>query len=344
MRNGDVLAVVSQSGPTVSFYDAITHQPLGTLELPSEPHELCFDPEHRVLYCAITYRSGYYGENMGRAHEIAVIDADAREIVEVVDIAPEHGPHGLALDAENRRLYVSVEAGPAGPGAVVVLDTKTRKQIGRIDTGAPGPHWFAITPDGRRGYASNKEAPFVSVVDLEASRLLHQVPVPGSEGIAVTPDGKHVCVATPKAEFDGATVAPTGIEVIDTETNAIVRTIRTEDPVFSVNVTSAGTLLVGGLRFAGGPALGRQGPGRLLSYAPGTYEPLGSAEVGSFPLTIASSPDGTRAYVSAVASSTVSVIDLETHRTLATLPIDRRGEPGAHGLAYIPVGRGCLGS
>ncbi|PKW12778.1 hypothetical protein [Saccharopolyspora spinosa] len=340
MRNGDVLVVVSQSGPTASFFDAITYQPLGILELPSEPHELCFDPEHRVLYCTITYRSGYYDENSGRAHEIVVIDADAREVVDVVDLAPEHGPHGLALDAENRRLYVSVEAGPAGPGGVLVLDTKTRKQVGRIDTGAPGPHWFVITPDGRRGYASNKEAPFVSVVDLETDRLVHQVPVPGSEGIAATPDGKHICVATPKAGLD----APTSIEVIDTETNAVVRTIPTEGLVLPVHITSAGVLLIGESRFAGGSPFGRQEPGRLLGYAPGTYEPLGSVEVGTFPLTIASSPDGTRAYVSAVASSTVSVIDLETHRTVATLPIDRRGEAGAHGLAYIPAGRGCLGS
>ncbi|MFI0467817.1 YncE family protein [Saccharopolyspora sp. 5N102] len=341
MQTGDVLAVVSQSGPTVSFYDAITHQPLETLELPSEPHELCFDPEHRVLYCTIAYHSGYYDENAGRAHEVVVIDADAREIVEVVDLSPEHGPHGLALDVENRRLYVSVEAGPAGPGGVVVLDTKTRKPIGRIDTEAPGPHWFVITPDGRRGYASNKEAPFVSAVDLEAGRLLRQVPVAGSEGIAVTPDGKHVCVATPKA---GTPDTPTAIEVIDTETNDIVRTIRTEEPVLAVHITSTGTLLVGELRFDGDPAPIRQQAGRLLSYAPGTYEPLGSVEVGGFPLTITSSPDGTRAYVSAVMSSTVSVVDLETQSTLATLPIERRGEPGAHGLAYIPVGRGCLGS
>ncbi|MGI8308470.1 hypothetical protein [Saccharopolyspora hattusasensis] len=47
---------------------------------------------------------------------------------------------------------------------------------------------------------------------------------------------------------------------------------------------------------AGGDSpFGGQAPGRLLSDAPGTYEPLGSVEVGSFPLTIASSTDGTRA-------------------------------------------------
>ncbi|MCQ0025514.1 hypothetical protein M4914_22975 [Streptomyces somaliensis DSM 40738] len=40
----DQLAVVSQSGPTVTFFDAATHEPLEVLQVPGEPHELCFDP------------------------------------------------------------------------------------------------------------------------------------------------------------------------------------------------------------------------------------------------------------------------------------------------------------
>ena len=39
----------------------------------------------------------------------------------------------------------------------------------------------------------------------------------------------------------------------------------------------------------------------------------------------------------------VTVVDLERLAVLDTLHVDRRGEPGAHGLAYVP-GCGCLGS
>ncbi|MDA3647405.1 YncE family protein [Saccharopolyspora indica] len=344
MSSGDVLAVVAQSGPAVGFFDATTHRHLDTVELPAEPHELCFDPEHRVLYCTITYRSGYYHENGGRAAELVVVDPDERAIVDVIDLSPEHGPHGLALDGAHRRLYVSVEEGAAGPGGVVVLDTRTRTQIGRIDTEAPGPHWFAITPDGRRGYASNKEAPFVSAVDLETGRLLQRVPVPGSEGIAVSPDGTRVCVATPYAAFGGHRSAPNGVLVIDAVTGELLRTLPTEGQVMPVHITGTGLLLAGELRMSGGGSgLGRQRPGRLLIFELGSCELLGAVEVGEFPLTITSSPDGARAYVSAVVSSTVSVVDLENHEVLAALPVERRGEPGAHGLAYVP-GRGCLGS
>jgi DNA-binding beta-propeller fold protein YncE len=67
--------------------------------------------------------------------------------------------------------------------------------IGRIGTGAKGPHWFVISPDGNVGYASNKEAAYVSVVDLRTGTMTAMVEVPGSEGPAVSGDGGEVFAA-----------------------------------------------------------------------------------------------------------------------------------------------------
>ncbi|MFC9295090.1 YncE family protein [Streptomyces sp. NPDC057011] len=339
-REGDVLAVVSQSGPTVSFFDAASDRHLVDLEVPAEPHELCFDPTQRLLWCTLTYRSGYYHANGGRRTELAVIDPDTRRIVEVVDLAPEHGPHGLALDAERDRLYVSVEGSEDRPGGVVVIDTRTRRPLGRIDTDAPGPHWFAIDPAGRTGYATNKEAPFVSVVDLERGSLTAKVEVPGSEGLAVSADGRHVFVAAPYGDFSGSAEdrPPTGIRVIDTRTAAVVDTLPAGDIVLPVHVTSTGRLLAGEVRMAPDPVsrLGHHAPGRLTVFCADTRKQLGDLEVGLFPLTITSSPDGRLAYVACVVSSTVDVIDLERLERLARLDIAKLGEPGAHGLAYVP--------
>ncbi|MGW2419119.1 YncE family protein [Streptomyces sp. NPDC001709] len=335
-REGDVLAVVSQSGPTVSFYDAASDRHLGTTEVTAEPHELCFDPAQRLLWCSTSYRSGYYHANSGRRTQLTAIDPDSRRIVEVIDIAPEHGPHGLALDPARSRLYVSVEGSADRPGGVVVIDTATRRPLGRIDTDAPGPHWFAIDPAGRTGYATNKEAPFVSVVDLDQGALTAKVEVPGSEGLAVSADGTQVFVAAPYA---GAPEGHTpGIRVIDTRTLSVTATLPTEHVVVPVHVTPTGKLLAGQLRMTPDPAspLGRQAPGRLTVFSAATHQHLGDVEVGLFPLTIHSSPDGRLAYVACVSSSTVDIIDLETTSTLTRLNIPKRGEPGAHGLAYLP--------
>ncbi|MGP9020009.1 YncE family protein [Streptomyces sp. BR1] len=333
----DVLAVVSQSGPTITFFDATTYDVLDVLQVPAEPHELCFDSARRLLYAAITYKSGYYHANSGRASELVVIDADARRIVDVVDLTPDHAPHGLGLDPSGDLIWVSVEATESEPGGLIALDATTRERVRRISVDAPGPHWFALTPDGRRAYSANKEAPFVSVVDLASGALETRIEVPGSEGIAASLDGRYVYVAALKGEFGPGAVTGAGVRMIDTATNRVVRVLPTQGTVFPVHVTPGGLLLAGELRPAEGPdgPLGTQGPGLLHVYdAEG--DPLGEVEVGAFPLTITSSPDGTLAYVSGVLSSTVTVVDLPTMKAARTLTVERTGEPGAHGLAYIP--------
>ncbi|MEV5510815.1 YncE family protein [Streptomyces orinoci] len=339
-REGDVLAVVAQKGATVSFFDAASDRHLGSVQVLAEPHELCFDPTQRLLWCTSTYHSGYYHANSGRRTQLTVVDPDTRRIVEVIDLAPEHGPHGLALDTARGRLYVSVEGSAGRPGGVVVIDTATRRPLGRIDTDAPGPHWFAIDAAGRRGYATNKEAPFVSVVDLERGVLTAKAEVPGSEGLAVSADGARVFVAAPYASF-AATAGQrpaTGIRVIDARTASVTGILPTGSIVFPVHLTSTGKLLAGEVRMEPDPEsrLGRHAPGRLTVFDAGTHQRLGELEVGLFPLTITASPDGRLAYVSCATSSTVEIVDLETLQGLARLDLSGTGGSLAHGLAYIP--------
>ena len=338
-REGDVLAVVGQSGPSVSFFDAADDRYLGSLHTLAEPHELCFDPVQRLLWCTMTYHSGYYHANSGPRTELTVIDPDARRIVEVVDLAPEHAPHGLALDPVRGRLYVTVEGGPDRPGGVVVIDTRTRRPVDRIGTDAPGSHWVAVDAAGQTGCVANKEAPFVSLLDLERGTLTAKVALPGSEGLAVSADGTRAYVAAPYrgsfAADDGP--APT-IEVVDTRTASVVDTLPTRDSVLPVHLTSTGRLLAGEVcvdRDADGRA-GGMAPGRLAVFSADTHKRLGEIEVGLVPLTISSSPDGRIAYVACYASSTVDIVDLETPRRLARLDLAALGESGAHGLAYIP--------
>ncbi|WP_371476912.1 YncE family protein [Kitasatospora sp. NBC_00315] len=338
-REGDVLAVVGQGGPSVSFFDAVSDRHLGSVETLAQPHELCFDPSQRLLWCTMTYHSGYYHANGGPRTELTVIDPDTRRIVEVVDLAPEHAPHGLALDQARGRLYVSVEGSADRPGGVVVIDTRTGRPVGRIDTDAPGSHWVAIDAAGRTAYVANKEAPFVSVLDLDRAALVAKVEVPGSEGLAVRADGTRAYVAAPYGGAFAAGDGPApGIAVIDTRTATVVETLATRNRVLPLHLTSTGRLLAGEVRVEHDAAgrVARMAPGRLTVFSTDTHEQLGAVEVGLCPLTVSSSPDGRIAYVACYASSTVDVVDLETLRRLARLDLTGLGGSGAHGLAYLP--------
>ncbi|MEU6480351.1 YncE family protein [Streptomyces sp. NPDC047017] len=332
--------MVSQSTAAVSFFDAASDQYLGAVETLAEPHELCFDPVHRLLWCTQTYRSGFYHAHSGRRTELTVIDPDLRRVVEVVDLAPEQAPHGIALDAVRNRLYVSVEGSADRPGGVVVIDTGTRRPVGRIDSGAPGSHWVALDAAGRTACVANKEAPFVSLLDLERGTLTAKAGVPGSEGVAVSADGTRAFVAAP---YNGSFAAPgdrpaPGIQVVDIESATVVDTLPAQDPVMPLHLTGAGLLLAGEVavepeRRPGGV---RMAPGRLTVFSAATGERLGGLEVGRCPLTITSSPDGRIAYVASYASGVVDVVDLRASERLARIKHAGFGETGTHGLAYIP--------
>ncbi|GAB1332573.1 YncE family protein [Streptomyces sennicomposti] len=338
-REGDVLAVADQSGPTVSFYDVTDDRRLGSVQVLAEPHELCFDPVERLLWCTVTYRSGFYHAHNGRRTELVVVDPDARRVVEVVDLAPEQAPHGLALDARRGRLHVTVEATADRTGGVVVIDTATRRPVDRIDTGATGSHWVAIDAAGTTAYVANKEAPFVSALDLDRGALTGRVEVPGSEGVAVSADGAYAFVAAPYGgSFAGDEDPAPGVRVVDTRTATVVETLPTDHRAMPLHLTAAGKLLVGEVCTESDPAGGatRMAPGRLTVFAADTRERLGGLEVGLCPLSLTSSPDGRLAYVACYASSTVHVVDLDALRHLARIDVSASGVPGAHGLAYVP--------
>lgn len=225
-RNRPVLAVVTSTGEALRFFDGLTSEPLGDLSVTAQPHEIAVDQAAGILYVSHTYRSGVYTDPGEKAHEITVVDPHKREVVEMVSLTPEVAPHGLALDQERGLLYATVEAGPAGGGAVVVLDTATRRQIDRIEVGARGPHWFAITPDGTKGYATNKADPFISVVDHTERTLIGRIPAPyGTEEVAVSPDGHRAYAAGMALHYrddgDNSSPPPT-LLVIDTATDRVI--------------------------------------------------------------------------------------------------------------------------
>jgi DNA-binding beta-propeller fold protein YncE len=196
---------------------------------------------------------------------------------------------------------VSVEGTTDGDGAVVIVDTLTRRPIGRIGIGAFGPHWFVVSPDGTRGYASNKEAPFVSVLDLVEGELIDKIEVPGSEGLAVSGDGAHLYVAAPYAAFGGSeSAASPGVRVIDTKRRSVIDVLETESIAVPVHLTVTGKVLAGEVRMApdvsADPSRREPGlvqiPGQLTVFSADTHERLGGLEIGRCPLTITSSPDG----------------------------------------------------
>jgi len=108
-------------------------------------------------------------------------------------------PYGCVLDEPRQRLYVSLWA----QAAVAVIDTRTWQVTGRIAV-EEHPNEMALAPDGRRLFVANANRNSVSVIDLDAGRVVETLvsslapdAPPGNtpNSLAIGADGRLLFVA-----------------------------------------------------------------------------------------------------------------------------------------------------
>jgi DNA-binding beta-propeller fold protein YncE len=338
------LAVISPSGHTLNFFDLSSGERTAQVTgLVAEPHELCYDEKRNLIYVSHAYRHGHFWVHADNSHEITIVDPEKKEIADIIDIKPYLAPHGLVLDKKRDMLLVSYEehTDTAG-GGVIGIDLNTKKVVKHVKSEAK-THWFVVTPDGKKVYTCNKTATFVSILDLENERMLGKIDIPqGTEEPSISPDGKFAYFPTPSCTF-GPAPEDSRIEVIDTATDKIVKSIPIDEGAFSTHTTPSGAIMVGKYNFENkqGEKV-RAGPGRLGLYHPDTHALVGDVGVQVSPLTLRCSPDGSLGFVANMGTGRVTVIDLASMKVLKSLDVDTvpaAGNPahqGAHGMLYFP--------
>ncbi|KAF2805171.1 putative surface layer protein [Mytilinidion resinicola] len=340
MSSPSTLAVISQSGESLSFFNNNTGELTGRLEnLPAEPHDLAYDSPRNLLYVSHTYSHGHYFAHGSICNTISIIDATTKKVTDTIDLSPFGGPHGLSISPDNSILYATVETG-FPTGGLVGIDLASRAVVKSIPCDGRA-HWFTLTPDGKKAYTSNMTSPFVSVLDLEREQLAKKIPVTGSNQGAVSRDGRFAYFPTPSAQMK-LEVPPT-IEVVDTSTDEIVKTVPFDEGILAVHVTARRKILVAVYRLEEGASAAalKPRPGRLVVLDATSLERVGEVEVGKFPLALKSSPDGLTGYVANVFGGTVTVVDLAEMAVRRTIEVDttpradKAFHQGAHGMALI---------
>ncbi|KAK3056480.1 hypothetical protein LTS18_011688 [Coniosporium uncinatum] len=345
----NTLAGISQSGETLSFYSlndgSLIHR---HTDLIAEPHELAYDAKRQSLYISHTYRHGHFWLHGDYSTEISVFSLTQREIVDVIDVGPLKGPHGLRLVAEQDMLFASVESGlelhGADSGGVIGIDLAARSVVTQVANGSKS-HWFAVTSDARKAYTVNEVDPFLSVLDLGTSRMMKKIAVLGSEEAHISIDGRFVFVPTPSMQVQsGGPPEEMGFIVIDTATDEIVKTVRTTHGVLSIHSTARDQIMVVQYQFEADSDAGNLKPknGQLALYDATSFELLGEVAIGKGPLELRSSVDGSVGFVANILEGTVSVVDLDAMSVTMTVEVDvtrnasKRFHQGAHGMAAIP--------
>jgi len=250
-------------------------------------HEVIASPDGRTAYVPIYGNSGV-GKPGTDGRTIVAIDIATQKIVNSFEF--DHGvrPHCPVFGPKDGLLYVTTELDKT----ITQFDPKTLKVVGTIPTGQPESHMLALSHDGRRGYTANVGPGTVSVLDIQARKVLKVIPISGNtQRIAISPDDRWV--------FTADQTKPQ-LAVIDTKTDAVSRWIPLEGIAYGTAPTPDGRWLLVTL----------PDKNKIAVVDLKTMQVVRSVATGVNPQEVVVQPDGKTAYVSCMTSNQVAEIDL----------------------------------
>jgi DNA-binding beta-propeller fold protein YncE len=163
--------VSDESGDGELVIDAARDRSAGTIPLGGEAGNTIFDPGSGCILVAVQTRN-----------EVVAIDPAGQRVVGRYRLAGAARPHGLALDAARRLLFVANEEN----ATLLVVDLRTMRVTGRHPVG-PDPDVLAFDPGWRRLYVA-AESGSITAFDERAGGLVRvgALELPHAHSVAVS--------------------------------------------------------------------------------------------------------------------------------------------------------------
>ena len=307
------LLVDNKGDKTLGIIDPQSCRQIAVVEEDGETgHEVAASPDGKRAFVPIYGNSGV-GHPGTDGRLLRVIDLEARKIVGTVDFGHGVRPHCAVIGPKNGLLYVTTEL----DNSVSVINPQTLKIVGTVPTDQAESHMLAITSDGRRGYTANVGPGSVSVLDLEAKKVISIIPISKTtQRISISTDDKWV--------FTADQTKPQ-LAVIDTSSNKIKTWIALPGTGYGTGPTPDGRWLV----------VAMNGINKIGLVDLGTFKLSQTLDVPKAPQEVLVRPDGAVAYVSCDASRQVAAIDLKEWKVSKLIDAGR----GADGLAWAAAPR-----
>ena len=302
------LLVCNKGDHTLAIVDPVAGTVIATVpEDGVTGHEVVASPDGQRAFVPI-YGNAGVGRPGTDGSLIRVVDIAKHEVTGTVDLGKGLRPHCAVMGPKNGLLYVTTEIDQC----ITVIDPATLKVVATIPTGQAESHMLAITRDGKRGYTANVGPGTVSVLDLEARKVVTIIPVcKETQRISLSVDDRWV--------FTADQTAPR-LAVIDTQTNGVSAWIDLPSTGYGTAPTPDGRWLLVALN-----KINKVGVVDL-----NTLKLSQTVDVPKSPQEILVQPDGAYAYVSCDASRQVAVIDLKNWKLLKLINTG----PGTDGLAW----------
>ncbi len=303
-----LLLVTNKGDRTLSLIDPATNKQIAVV--PEEGvtgHEVAASADGKVAFVPIFGDSGV-GKPGSDGTMVRVIDLGKRAITGTIDFGKGVRPHCPIFNERTGLLYVTTE----NEKSVSIIDPKNLKIIGAAPTGQEQSHMLAVTRDGKRGYTANVGPGTVSVLDLEAKKLIKVIPIGKMiQRISLSIDDKLAFTAD---QFEPR------LAVIDTATNEVTGHIALPEIGYGTAPTPDGKTLV--------VCLINLNEVALVDLA--TRQVTATLKVPKSPQAALVRPDGAVAYVSCDASAQVAVIDLKEKKVSALIDAGKT----ADGMAW----------
>ncbi|WP_131108335.1 cytochrome D1 domain-containing protein [Pseudomonas sp. Sample_10] len=119
--------------------------------------------------------------SMPAASEVAVIDSERFKVVD--SVAAGSNPVRVALQPDERLLWVGNNAKDAEQSGVTVIDTRSLKTLKHLPTGG-GHHEIAFSKDSRFAFVTNRDDGTVSIIDIASLSIIKQLKT-GSHPLSV---------------------------------------------------------------------------------------------------------------------------------------------------------------
>jgi DNA-binding beta-propeller fold protein YncE len=286
-HGGGFLLVANKGDHTLGIVDPGAGRQIAIVEEEGVTgHEVVASPDGKLAFVPIYGNSGV-GSPGTDGSLMRVIDLAARRITGTVDFGKGVRPHCAVIGPKDGLVYVTTEL----EDSVTVVDPVSLKIVGQIPTGQKEAHMLAITRDGRRGYTANVGPGTVSVLDLEAKKVLTIIPIcKTTQRISISVDDRRV--------FTSDQDAPR-LAVIETEGNTVERWIALPGNGYGTAPTPDGRWLL--------VAVPRANKVAVVDLR--TMAVAHTVDVPRAPQETLVRPDGGEAYVSCDASAKVAVID-----------------------------------
>ncbi|WP_213936646.1 cytochrome D1 domain-containing protein [Pseudomonas sp. dw_612] len=153
--------------------------------------------------------------SMPTAGEVAVIDSEQFKLID--SLAAGDNPVRVALQPDERLLWVGNNAKTAEQSGVTVIDSRSLKTLKHLATGR-GHHEIAFSKDSRHAFVTNRDDGTLSIIDIASLTISQQLKTgPHPLSVAYSPLSQAVYVADGQ---DGS------VTVVDTGSLAVRRVIK----------------------------------------------------------------------------------------------------------------------